>query len=105
MPESTVEFTLNLPQLVPDSHPPPDKAATARLQHILNDIRNADNKAAIFAETGEFLDKTTTNVKDFQRKHHINPSGIVGPLTWQALLEEWAKLSPLPVPLFPHSVE
>jgi peptidoglycan hydrolase-like protein with peptidoglycan-binding domain len=105
MTESPVDVKLKLPQLKPPPAPPPNQAATARVQHILNDIRKADHKPPIFQETGAFLGDTTRNVQEFQRKHGINPSGIVGPLTWQALLEDWAKLPPLPVELPPHPVE
>jgi hypothetical protein len=50
----TVQVSLTLPHLKPDSVPPPDKEATARLQHILNDFAKADNKPRIFDESGAF---------------------------------------------------
>jgi peptidoglycan hydrolase-like protein with peptidoglycan-binding domain len=94
----TVQVSLTLPQLTPDSVPPPNKAATARVQHILNDLAKADNKPRIFDESGAFGPKTTEHVKTFQQKHNISPaSGIVGPKTWKALLERWAALRPLPL--------
>ncbi|NJM72907.1 MAG: peptidoglycan-binding protein [Scytonema sp. RU_4_4] len=33
----------------------------------------------------EFSDKTEEAVKDFQRKHNLNPDGVVGLKTWRAL--------------------
>jgi peptidoglycan hydrolase-like protein with peptidoglycan-binding domain len=99
---------LDLPQLKPGSNPPPNKEATARVQHILNYILKADHKAPIFHESGEFGDVTKDHVREFQRKHNISPdSGIVGPRTWKALLESWAALRPLPVevPMSPPPVE
>lgn len=94
----TVQVTLTLPHLKPDSVPPPDKAATARVQHILNDFAKAANKPRIFDESGAFGTKTRGHVEKFQQEHNISPaSGIVGPKTWKALLERWAALRPLPL--------
>jgi peptidoglycan hydrolase-like protein with peptidoglycan-binding domain len=94
----TVQVSLTLPHLKPDSVPPPDKEATARLQHILNDFAKADNKPRIFDESGAFGPKTKEHVIKFQQQHNISPaSGIVGPKTWKALLERWAALRPLPL--------
>lgn len=36
--------------------------------------------------TGTYAGETLRAVKDFQRKHHIKASGIVGSKTWQALV-------------------
>ncbi|MEV4311825.1 peptidoglycan-binding protein [Actinocrispum sp. NPDC049592] len=36
--------------------------------------------------TGNYASKTLAAVKDFQRKHGINDSGIVGSKTWHALV-------------------
>jgi peptidoglycan hydrolase-like protein with peptidoglycan-binding domain len=36
--------------------------------------------------TGTYAGETLRAVKDFQRKHHIRASGIVGSKTWQALV-------------------
>jgi peptidoglycan hydrolase-like protein with peptidoglycan-binding domain len=36
--------------------------------------------------TGTYASETLRAVKDFQRKHHIKASGIVGSKTWQALV-------------------
>jgi peptidoglycan hydrolase-like protein with peptidoglycan-binding domain len=94
----TVQVSLALPHLKPDSVPPPDKAATARIQHILNDFAKADNKPRIFDESGAFGPKTKDHVIKFQQQQNISPaSGIVGPKTWKALLERWAALRPLPL--------
>jgi hypothetical protein len=94
----TVQVSLTLPHLTPESTPPPDKAATARLQHIFNDFAKADNKPRIFDESGAFGPKTKDHVIKFQQQHNISPaSGIVGPKTWNALLERWAALRPLPL--------
>jgi len=97
MTEGPVEVTLKLPHLIPGSDPPPNQRATARMQHIFNDIDTANHKPPIFHETGAFADDTLGHVKAFQQEHHINPSGIVGPETWQALLERWAALPTHPV--------
>lgn len=37
---------------------------------------------------GDFGRKTEEAVKDFQRKHGLNPDGVVGPLTYSALEQE-----------------
>ena len=95
---STVQVSITLPHLKPDSVPPPDKAATARVQQILNDFAKADNKARIFDESGVFGPKTEEHLIRFQQKHNISPAtGIVGPKTLKALLERWAALRPLPL--------
>ena len=94
----TVQVSLTLPHLQPGSTPPPDKAATARLQHIFNDFAKADKAPRIFDESGVFGPKTKDHIIKFQQKHNISPaSGIVGPKTWKALLEHWAALPPLPL--------
>lgn len=36
--------------------------------------------------TAYYGSKTLTAVKDYQRKHHIKASGIVGPRTWDSLI-------------------
>ena len=36
--------------------------------------------------TGNYAGETLRAVKDYQRKHHINASGVVGSKTWQALV-------------------
>jgi peptidoglycan hydrolase-like protein with peptidoglycan-binding domain len=36
--------------------------------------------------TGTYANETLRAVKDYQRKHHIKASGIVGSKTWQALV-------------------
>jgi peptidoglycan hydrolase-like protein with peptidoglycan-binding domain len=95
---STVQVSITLPQLKPDSVPPPEKAATARVQQILNDFAKADNKGRIFDESGVFGPKTKEHLIRFQQKHNISPAtGIAGPKTWKALLERWAALRPLPL--------
>jgi hypothetical protein len=94
----TVQVSLTLPHLKPDSTPPPDKAATARLQRIFNDIAKADSAPRIFDESGAFGPKTKDHVIMFQQRNNISPaSGIVGPKTWKALLERWAALRPSPL--------
>jgi murein L,D-transpeptidase YcbB/YkuD len=98
MTEGSVEVTITLPHLKPDSVPPPNQGATARVQHIFNDFAKADHKPRIFDESGAFGPKTKEHVSTFQQKHGISPaSGIVGPKTWKALLERWAALPPHPV--------
>ena len=100
MTESSVNVSINLPQLVPDSVPPPNQGATARVQHILNDFAKADHQPRIFEESGAFGPKTKEHVSKFQQKHGISPpSGIVGPKTWKALLEGWAALPMPPLPV------
>lgn len=41
--------------------------------------------------TGNYAGETLRAVKDFQRKNHINASGIVGSKTWQALVGRKSK--------------
>jgi peptidoglycan hydrolase-like protein with peptidoglycan-binding domain len=106
MTESTDPVTLNLPHLKRDSNPLPNKGATARVQHIFNDMLKADNKPAIFEESGAFGPTTEEHVSQFQRKNGISPAkGEVGPKTWKALLESWAALRPLKVQLPTHPVD
>jgi peptidoglycan hydrolase-like protein with peptidoglycan-binding domain len=41
--------------------------------------------------TGTYAGETLRAVKDYQRKHHIKASGIVGAKTWQALVGKKSK--------------
>src|SRR4029450_11939304 len=93
-----VQVSLTLPHLKPDSVPPPDKEATDRIQHILNDFAKVDKQPGIFDESAAFGPKTKDHVIKFQQQQNISPaSGIVGPKTWKGLLGRWGALSPLPL--------
>jgi murein L,D-transpeptidase YcbB/YkuD len=97
MTESTeqVTVTLKLPVLKKGSTPAPDRRATARIQHILNDIAKEQHPETYhpFRESGEFGDETEAAVKEFQQDKGIDgPDGVVRQLTWAALLKSWAEL-------------
>jgi len=98
MTESADQVTLKLPQLkkdLSDSAAESDKRATARIQHIFNDIAKEQHpeKPRPFQESGTFCDKTEAAVKKFQQDHHIpGPDGVVRHLTWAKLLEIWVAL-------------
>ena len=95
MTESTVRVTLNLPQLEKDSTPAPDRRATARIQHIFNDLAKEHPGTPLpFQESGKFGDDTEAAVKKFQQDHQIPPpyDGVVRHLTWAKLLEIWVAL-------------
>jgi peptidoglycan hydrolase-like protein with peptidoglycan-binding domain len=99
MTESTVQVTLNLPRLEKGSTPAPDRRATARIQHIFNDLaKDHPGTPLPFQESGTFGDETKAAVIKFQQKHQdfIPPpaDGKVGPLTWAKLLERWIALPP-----------
>ena len=109
MTESTVQVKLKLPELKKtrpsESASEPDKRATARIQHIFNDIaKEHPGTTRPFQESGTFGDETEAAVKKFQQDNHIDgPDGVVRHLTWAKLLEIWAAspthtLPPLPPP-------
>ena len=54
-----------------------------RLQSLLN-AKGADPKLTV---DGKFGAKTEIEVRDFQKQEGLSADGIVGPYTWQALLE------------------
>lgn len=45
-------------------------------------------KGYIIDVDGDFGPNTEAAVKDFQNKKHLKPDGIIGPLTWDALLKK-----------------
>jgi len=94
MTESTVQVTLNLPRLEKGSTPAPDRRATARIQHIFNDLaKEHPGTPRPFQESGKFGDETEAAVKKFQQDNHIpGPDGVVRHLTWAKLLERWVAL-------------
>jgi hypothetical protein len=112
MTESTERVTLNLPVLDRNSTPAPDQRATARIQHIFNDIAKEQHPGTHrpFQESGKFGDKTEAAVIKFQQDPENDipppPDGVVRHLTWAALLKSWAELPthtlpPDPVPPIP----
>ena len=95
MTESTVQVTLNLPELKKGSAAESDQRATARIQHIFNDIAKERHEPhRPFQESGEFGAKTEAYVIKFQQDNHIPPpaDGVVRQLTWAKLLERWVAL-------------
>jgi peptidoglycan hydrolase-like protein with peptidoglycan-binding domain len=96
MTESTEQVKLKLPELKKGPAPESDMRATARIQHIFNDIAKEQHpeKPPPFRESGEFGDKTEAYVIKFQQDNHIPPpaDGVVRHLTWAKLLERWAAL-------------
>ncbi|HET9141534.1 peptidoglycan-binding protein [Actinophytocola sp.] len=63
---------------------------------------NLKDRGYSLTGTGYYGPLTLAAVKDFQRKHGINPSGIVGSRTWQALVGSKAVglTTPRPAPRF-----
>ena len=49
--------------------------AVAKVQRVLN-----------IPDDGLFFNQTRRAVKKFQKAHGLKPDGVVGPLTWKALL-------------------
>lgn len=45
-------------------------------------------KGYVIAVDGDFGPNTEAAIKDFQNKNHLKPDGIIGPLTWDALLKK-----------------
>jgi murein L,D-transpeptidase YcbB/YkuD len=60
-------------------------------KHVLALQLALHNEGYNLQGTGKYAQNTLAAVRDFQRKHGINDSGIVGSKTWQALV---GKLSP-----------
>ena len=98
----SVDVTLNLPVLKKGSDSASEKSATARIQHIFNDIAKEQHpeKPPPFRESGKFGDKTEAAVIKFQQDNDIPPpaDGVVRHLTWKKLLESWAALPKPPPP-------
>lgn len=56
-------------------------------QHVLAlQLALRDEGYTYLRGTGTYASETLRAVKDYQRKHHIKASGIVGAKTWQALV-------------------
>jgi peptidoglycan hydrolase-like protein with peptidoglycan-binding domain len=55
-------------------------------QHVLGLQLALRAKGYQLNGTGNYAQNTLTAVQDYQRKHGINPSGIVGSKTWHALV-------------------
>jgi peptidoglycan hydrolase-like protein with peptidoglycan-binding domain len=63
-----------------------------RGQHVLAlQLALRDQGYTYLRGTGTYASETLKAVKDFQRKHHIKASGIVGSKTWQALVGPLSK--------------
>lgn len=103
MTESAQQVTLKLPVLKKGSAAESDKKATARIQHIFNDIAKEDpGTIRPFRESGDFGPKTEAAVKKFQRDNNISgPDGVVRHLTWAKLLEIWVALPTHTLPALP----
>ncbi|GAA2784247.1 peptidoglycan-binding domain-containing protein [Crossiella cryophila] len=69
-------FAAALPQVNPGDRGPEVRGMQHRLAELGYGLRG----------TGLYADNTLGAVKDFQRKHGINDSGIVGAKTWQKLV-------------------
>lgn len=62
------------------------RGATVRtLQTKLNQAGFKGANGHPLPVTGTFDDQTLSAVKQFQRQHHLQPNGVVGASTWQAL--------------------
>ncbi|HEX2064827.1 MAG TPA: Gmad2 immunoglobulin-like domain-containing protein [Acidimicrobiales bacterium] len=83
-----VAVTATLSQLARGSRGP----TVLKLQALLNVVA-----AAGLAEDGVFGSRTESAVRDFQRSRHLRVDGIVGPLTWTALISEVAGFAPITV--------
>lgn len=66
--------------------------AVEKLQALLNAVSGAG-----LAEDGDFGPRTDAAVRAFQRSRHLDDDGIVGRLTWRALLDETEGFAPITV--------
>jgi peptidoglycan hydrolase-like protein with peptidoglycan-binding domain len=60
------------------------KTQTLRLGSHGAAVKAVQRRLSI-AKTGRFGKPTRTRVRTFQRRHHLSPTGVVGPRTWRAL--------------------
>ncbi len=67
-------------------------ATVEKLQALLNAVSNAR-----LVEDGDFGPRTDGAVRAFQRARHLAVDGIVGRLTWRALLDELEGFAPITV--------
>ncbi|HEX2273610.1 MAG TPA: M64 family metallopeptidase [Acidimicrobiales bacterium] len=65
-------------------------ATVEKLQGVLNAVSDAG-----LAEDGDFGPRTDAAVRAFQRTRHLVDDGIVGRLTWRALLDELEGFAPI----------
>ncbi|GAA2784254.1 peptidoglycan-binding domain-containing protein [Crossiella cryophila] len=74
--ENSSAYAATLPQVNPGDRGAEVKGMQLRLRELGYGLNG----------TGLYADNTLSAVKDFQRKHGINDSGIVGSKTWQKLV-------------------
>jgi hypothetical protein len=69
--------------------------AVACVQHMLNDLDRRNGEELLLHESFEFGDATKDRVFRFQEENNLpDPSGRVGPRTWEALLRAWLEVVP-----------
>jgi len=68
-------------------------AAVTELQNVLNQL---PTKLAGLAADGVFGQKTRARVVEFQGDNRLDADGIVGPMTWEKLLQLVAQLAEIP---------
>ncbi|MFJ6903368.1 L,D-transpeptidase family protein [Streptomyces griseoluteus] len=64
--------------------------AVTAAQQLLTERGHAATRDGVFGS------RTTAAVKAFQRQHHLNPDGVVGPATWNALANGGTSTKPAP---------
>jgi len=63
------------------------------LQTMLNAVSTVDLDMPMLAVDGIFGPATEANVRRYQRNYGLAEDGIVGPLTWESLTKEYARIT------------
>lgn len=63
------------------------------LQTMLNAVSTVDLGMPMLAVDGIFGPATESNVRRYQRNYGLAEDGIVGPLTWESLTKEYARIT------------
>ncbi len=63
------------------------------LQTLLNTVSTVDLDMPVLALDGVFGPATEANVRRYQRNYGLAADGIVGPLTWDSLTKEYARIT------------
>ena len=63
------------------------------LQTMLNAVSTVDLDMPMLAVDGVFGPATEANVRRYQRNYGLAEDGIAGPLTWESLTKEYARIT------------
>ena len=63
------------------------------LQTMLNAVSTIDLDMPMLQVDGVFGQLTEQNVRRYQRNYGLEEDGIVGPLTWESLSKEYARIT------------